>query len=178
MPNYITDEVKACIGLESEWEQGWDPVERGQIRRHSQATMDHDPIYWDDAYAQSTKFGGVRAPPLFPVHVLRVPASDPDPFEGRGSDPDFDGGTPGVMGLVKGLPPVPIPLKRVLNGGSQIEVYQLAKPGEYVRVESKYVDIYQRDGRSGALIFILVETLYTNEAGELLLKATQTRIYR
>src|SRR5690349_2449501 len=113
MRNYITDEVKALIGLESEWEESCDPVERGQIRRHAQAIMDPDPAYWDDEYAKSTVAGEVTAPPLFPLHALRVRPDVPDPFERAATDPDFDGSVRGVM---KGLVPLPIPLTRVLNG--------------------------------------------------------------
>lgn len=173
--NYITDEVKALIGLESEWEESCDVVERGQIRRHIQATIEDDPVYWDDDYAAGTKFGGVVAPPLFPLHALRVPAGTPDPFEGRATDPDFDGSVRGVM---KGLVPLPIPLTRVLNGGNEVEIYQQAKPGEKIRVKSKYIDIYQREGKSGPLVFLLTETSYFNEKNELLLKSVQTRIIR
>ncbi|MBZ9894355.1 MULTISPECIES: MaoC family dehydratase N-terminal domain-containing protein [unclassified Mesorhizobium] len=175
MVNYITDEVKALIGLESEWEEGCDPVERGQIRRHFQATMDNDPVYWDDAHAAGTKFGSVVAPPLFPLHVLRPAPGTPDPFERAAKDPDFDGS---VRGLMKGLKPLPIPLTRVLNGGNEVEIYQQAKPGETVRVRSKYLDIYQKEGRTGTMVFLLTETVYTNGDGELLLKAIQTRILR
>lgn len=175
MVDYITDEVKALIGLESEWEESCDPVEKGQIRRHIQAVMDQDPVYWDEEYAAKTRFGGVVAPPLFPIHALRPAAGTPDPFVRAATDPDFDGSVRGVM---KGLVPLPIPLTRVLNGGNKVEVYQLARPGEKIRVKSKYVDIYQKDGRSGPLVFLLTETIYTNQKGETLLKALQTRILR
>jgi acyl dehydratase len=175
MMNYITAEVEALIGQESEWEEACDPVERGQIRRHAQATMDPDPLYWDNDYAASTRFGGVSAPPLFPLHVLRVRADAADPLARAADDPDFDGSVRGVM---KGLQPMPIPLTRVLNGGNDVEIYQLAKPGEKIRVKSKYSKIYQREGRSGPLVFLITETLYTNEKGETLIKAIQTRILR
>ena len=175
MVDYITDEVKALIGAESEWEEAWDPVERGQIRRHVQATMDPDPVYWDEAAAKKSRYGGVVAPPLFPLHALRVRPDAPDPFERAATDPHFDGSVRGVM---KGLPPLPIPLTRVLNGGNAVEVYQLAKPGEKIRIKSKYLDIYQKEGRSGTMVFLLTETVYTNQKGELLLKAVQTRIMR
>jgi acyl dehydratase len=175
MVDYITDEVKALIGAESEWEEAWDPVERGQIRRHAQATMDDDPVYWDEEAAKKTRYGGVVAPPLFPLHALRVRPDAVDPFARAATDPDFDGSVRGVM---KGLPPLPIPLTRVLNGGNDVEIYQLAKPGENIRVKSKYLDIYQKEGRTGTMVFLLTETIYTNQKGELLLKAVQTRIMR
>jgi acyl dehydratase len=90
-------------------------------------------------------------------------------------DPDFDGVTRD-FGL--GLPPVPIPLPRLLNGGNQVEVHQLAHPGDRIRAKSRYVDIYQKEGKSGRLVFILVETIYANQKGETLLKALQTHILR
>jgi len=175
MTNYITDEVKALIGLESEWVEAPDPVERSEIRRHVQAVMDDDPLYWDEQEAATTRYGGVVAPPLFPLHALRPAAGAPDPLARAATDPDFDGS---VRGMMKGLKPLPIPLPRVLNGGNQVEIYQLAKPGEKIKVRSKYLDIYQKDGRSGTLVFLITETLYKNERDELLLKAVQTRIIR
>jgi hypothetical protein len=66
----------------------------------------------------------------------------------------------------------------LLNGGNQVEVYQLAQPGDRVRAKSKYVDIYQKDGKSGVLVFILVETIYSNQKGETLLKSLQTHVLR
>ena len=173
--NYITDEVKALIGLESEWVEAPDPVERSEIRRHMQAVMDEDPMDWDEAAAADGPFGGVVAPPLFPLHVLRPAPGGTDPLARAATDPDFDGS---VRGMMKGLKPLPIPLPRVLNGGNQVEIYQLAKPGEKVKVRSKYIDIFQKDGRSGTLVFLITETLYKNEKDELLLKAIQTRIIR
>lgn len=173
--NYITDEVKALIGFETDWVEAWDLVERGAIRRFTQAVMDDDPVYWNDEQAAATKYAGVVAPPLFPLHAFRRPPGTPDPLNRVSGDPDFDGVTRD-FGL--GLPPLPISLPRLLNGGNQVEVYQLARPGERIRAKSKYVDIYQKEGKSGSLIFILVETVYCNQKKELLLKAVQTHVLR
>jgi hypothetical protein len=175
MTDYITPEVKALIGLESEWVEAPNPVERSEIRRHIQAVMDVDPVYWDDGAAGETKYRSVVAPPLFPLHAMRPAPDAPDQLARAATDPDFDGS---VRGLMKGLKPLPIPLPRVLNGGNQVEIYQLAKPGEKIRARSKYVDIYQKDGRSGPMVFLITETIYKNEKDELLLKARQTRIIR
>ena len=173
--NYVTDEVKKLIGYQTDWVDACDDVERGAIRRFHQAVMDNDATYWDDKVAAGTKYGGVVAPPLFPLHAHRRPPGTPDPLDRVSGDPDFDGVTRD-FGL--GLPPIPIPLPRLLNGGNQVEVYQLARPGDRIRAKSKYVDIYQKEGRSGTLVFILVETIYGNQKGETLLKSLQTHILR
>ncbi len=173
--NYVTDDVKALIGHETEWVEAWDVVERGAIRRFIQAVMDDDPVYWKDDVARETRYTGEVAPPLFPLHAFRRPPGTPDPLSRVSGDPDFDGVTRD-FGL--GLPPVPIALPRLLNGGNQVEVYQLARPGDRIRAKSKYIDIYQKEGKSGSLVFILVETLYCNQDKELLLKAVQTHVLR
>ena len=173
--DYITDAVTGLIGHQTDWVEACDEVERGAIRRFHQAVMDDDPVFWNDVEAKATRYEKVVAPPLFPLHAFRRPPGTPDPLNRVAGDPDFDGVTRD-FGL--GLPPVPISLPRLLNGGNQVEVYQLAHPGDRIRAKSKYVDIYQKEGKSGALVFILVETIYANQKGETLLKALQTHILR
>ncbi len=175
MANYVTDEVKAFIGYETEWAEACDPVERGAIRRFTQAVIDADPVYWNDQEAAATRYGGVVAPPLFPLHAFRRRPGTPDPLDRMSTDPDFDGVT---RDFGMGLPQLPIPLKRLLNGGNQLEVYRLARVGDQIQGKSKYLDIYQKDGKSGTLVFILVEIMYRNQNKEMLLKAVQTHVLR
>jgi hypothetical protein len=175
-PDYITDEVRAMIGFETDFEDACDPVEQGQIRRHVQAIMDRDPLYYDQAYAASTRFGGIVAPPLFPLHaVTRSAPAAADPLDPGLADPDFDGSSANVL---RGALPPPVPLKRTLNGGSEFEIFRLARPGERIRAKSRYVDIYQKNGRTGPIVFWVIETTYTTTDGELLLRATNTRMLR
>ncbi|HTU02760.1 MAG TPA: MaoC family dehydratase N-terminal domain-containing protein [Candidatus Sulfotelmatobacter sp.] len=173
--NYITNEVKKLIGYETEWVEAYDPVEPGAIRRFYQAVMDDDPTYWDPASPGAKRYGGVVAPPMFPLHAFRRPPGTPDPLSRVAGDPNFDGVTRD-FGL--GLPPVPVPLPRLLNGGNEVEVYALARPGDRIRAKSRYVDIYQKEGKSGSLVFIMVETIYANQNGATLLKALQAHILR
>jgi len=81
--SYITDEVKQLIGGETDWVEACEAVERGAIRRFHQAVMDDDPIFWKDAEAAATRYGGVMAPPLFPLHAFRRPSGAPDPLNGE-----------------------------------------------------------------------------------------------
>ena len=69
--SYITPEIKALIGLEGEPQTSWEPVERSEVRRFAQAVMDDDPIFWNDTHAQTTRYGAVVAPPLFPLFAYR-----------------------------------------------------------------------------------------------------------
>jgi acyl dehydratase len=173
---YLTAEVKALIGLEGEPQAGWEPVERSEIRRFAQAVMDDDPIFWNEAYAKNTRYGGVVAPPLFPLFAHRRPPGSPDPLAEAATNPDFDGSA-GL--LTTGLPPVPLPkLPRLLNGGNEVELYQLPTLGDRITARSKYLDIYEKSGRSGTMVFIVIETRYMNQRDELLMVSRVTLIRR
>ena len=173
---YLTPEVKALIGAAGEPQACWEPVERSEIRRFAQAVMDDDPIFWNDAYAKATRYGGIVAPPLFPLFAHRRPPGSPDPLAEAAINQDFDGSA-GL--LTTGLPPVPLPkLPRLLNGGNEVEFYQLPKLGDRITAHSKYLDIYEKSGRSGTMVFIVIETRYTNQREALLMVSRVTLIRR
>jgi acyl dehydratase len=174
--SYVTPEIKALIGRGGEPQTCGEPVERSEVRRFAQAVMDDDPIFWDDAYAKNTRYGEVVAPPLFPLFAHRRPPGSPDPLASAVTDPDFDG----FVGLLTtGLPPVPLPnLPRLLNGGNEVEFYQLPKLGDRITARAKYLDIYEKTGRSGTMVFIVIETRYTNQHDALLMISRLTLIRR
>jgi len=175
--NYVTDEVRALIGVESAPVTAHDAVEKGAIRRHCQAIMDDDALYWDDEYAATTPYGGVVAPPLFPLHAFRRAPGTPDPLDQALEDPEYDGAGQGLAARL-GLPVLPIKLKRMLNGGNDVEVLALARPGDRIVARSRYRDVYQKEGKTGPLVFVIVETTYSTEAGQDLLLSRQTQVWR
>ena len=171
--NYITDAVKAVIGAETERVEATHPIEASEVRRFHHATMDPAPRYWDTDWAEASRYGGVVAPPAFPTHAFRRKPDSPDPLDAM-DEPDFDG----VSRSFNGLPAVNVPLPRLVNGGYEYELFRYAQPGETVFRRSRYKDIVQRDGRTGPMVLIIIEETYTNAAGDLLLKATNTQILR
>jgi acyl dehydratase len=172
----ITPDIKALIGMEGEPQVCWEPVERSEIRRFTQAVMDDDPIFWSDAHSDKTRYGAVVAPPLFPLFAHRRLPGAPDPLNALASDPDFDGFA-GLM--VTGLPPVDLPgLPRLLNGGNEVEFYRFARVGDCITARAKYLDIYEKTGRSGSMVFIVIETRYTNQQDDLLMISRVTLIRR
>jgi hypothetical protein len=173
--NYVTEEVKSLIGYQTDWVEACDPVEGGAVRRFFQAIMDDDPSYWQPAQAAGSKYRALVAPPLYPLHAFRRPPGAADPLRRVSEDPDFDG-VPRDYGL--GLPALRIDLPRLLNGGNQVELYRLARHGDRLSARSRYVDIYQKEGKTGPLVFIQVETVYRNQDGDTILKALQTHVLR
>ncbi|MBI2304117.1 MAG: MaoC family dehydratase N-terminal domain-containing protein [Chloroflexi bacterium] len=142
----ITPEMRQAIGMELE------PVvmevEKGHLRRFAQAIDDPNPLWQDEGYAQGTRYGSIIAPPTF-LCTLR-PEGQELPFQN--------------------------PLRRRLNGGNRWQFFLPVRPGDVITGRSKISDIYEAQGRVGRLLFILRETTYTNQRGELVARHWGTNI--
>lgn len=160
------------VGVESEVEIACDPVERGQVRRHAQAIGDEDPMYWE-ACASNQRYGGPVAQPFFPIHMFRRHYGTEDPVEANASDPDYDG----ALKVRGGLPEIePLSHMPVMNGGSEIEFFRLARHGETVKLRARYASITEKETSKGPIILIVSETDYMTGDGELLARQRHTRI--
>lgn len=173
---YVTDEVRAYIGVETEPEQCCDPVERGAVRRFAQAVMDRDPIYMDPSAAERTRYGRPVAPPLYPLMLTRMPFDGPDILTERAGDADFDG--TGGAGSARGLPPLPLGNLALLNGGSEIELFRYLEHGETLVFKNRYADVYERETSKGLMVFVITQTDYMDAAGLLVARVTRTTIRR
>lgn len=135
MAKYVTEEAKQQIGKLGET-RTYD-VERGAIRRFAEAIGDPSPLFNDEKGARKTRFGGMIAPPTF-CRSLGAPMVD-----------------------VK----LNIPQFRGLDGGSEWEYFEPIRPGDRITVQSKLADLRESEGRLGTMVFITVETSYTNQHG-------------
>lgn len=163
------------IGLESNPETACDPVERGAVRRFAQAIMDEDPIFWS-ACATNERFGGPVAPPLYPTHQFRRGFGTPDSIQLNARNPDFDG-----LGATstQGLPEIePLRGYSLLNGGSEIEFFKYIRHGEHVTLKSRYAEISEKTTSKGPMIFVVIESEYRNDKGDLLIRTRRTHIRR
>lgn len=165
------------IGLKGAPKRTAMPLERDALRRFAQAIMDPDPLYHDASHAASTAFGTLVAPPLYPVHAFRTAAGAPDPLVSVQQDPDADG-TWGNDGVFFGLEPIESPFKRLLNGGNEIEFHRCLAVGEYCVAQARYANVVLKEGKSGQMLLVDVETEFRTDAGELLLVNRQTLIWR
>jgi hypothetical protein len=170
--NYITNEVRALKGVETDFIETCHLVEASEVRRFHQALMDDSPRYWGEG---NSRYGGPVAPFGFPVHAMRRAPSASDPLSAM-SDPNFDGIDRSL--LRPGLPPVPVPLTRLLNGGYEYRLFRYANINDRILVKSRYIDIYQRAGKTGEMVFLVIEDTYVNQRREKLIKTINTMIMR
>jgi len=152
---YITEEMRAQIGKERERKVSF-PVDASAIRQWAIAVRWPDPperIYWDEEYARKSRFGGIIAPPFFNPFAYHV---DEDRMKGVVRQ--------GTVSMEPGTRP--------LNGGGEAEYYEPMRPGDVITSVTKVVDLYERQGRLGLMLFTITETTWTNQKGELV------RVYR
>lgn len=171
---YLTDEVKAMIGVEGPVSVSL-PLDPDRLRRFVHAAMETNPVHWDEQAAEASRYGGLVTTPLWPIHAhVRTPGES-DPFDLLLEEPDWDGAPVTSPG---GLPPLPIPLERLLNGGTDAQFFALAKVGDVITSRSHYSDIVEREGRSGPMVIARIETTHRNQHDELLAVVTMTLIWR
>ena len=115
----ITDEMRAAIGQES------DPVtfevDKNSCRMFARAVGYSDPVFYDEAAARSAGYRSIPAPPGFLGHPVIVPGQ-PNP-------------------LATAYFRFDTPLKRRLNGGTDIEYLGDVCAGDVLTATAKLVDI-------------------------------------
>ena len=177
MTTFVTDDMRALIGVPGPKLTAPYPLGADELRRFTQGVMEGNPVHWDPAVAADSRYGEVVATPLFPMHTpTRTAPGAPDPLDRLREDPDWDGID--RSSAFSGLPAIELPLKRILNGGTEAEFFRLAKLGDVISAQSEYTDITEREGKSGPMVLVKVQTTYTNQDDEKLLVSTMTVIMR
>jgi len=174
--SFLTDEVRALIGAETEWSAYSEPISHSEVRRFVHAIMDDNPLYHDEAFARGTKYGEVVCPPLYASFAFRRAHGTPDPLDRLKTDRDWDALGGGAHR--QSLPRVPHGFQRMVNGGSEIELHKRIRPGKRVRTKVRYHDIRERIGKTGPMAIVITETLFQDEDGDVVARARQTAIFR
>ncbi|MBU2008995.1 MAG: MaoC family dehydratase N-terminal domain-containing protein [Chloroflexi bacterium] len=145
----VTPELKALVGKEfppTTWE-----VTKGDIIRFAQAIEDPNPLWNDEKQARRSRYGGLIASPAFPACLVNE-------------------------GMMKLLFNTPTPLKRLLNGGNELEWYQPIRPGDRITVTGRLVNLREGEGALGRTLFLIFEITYTNQSGEAVAKGRNTLV--
>jgi len=128
-------------------------VEKGRLRFFAKAIGETNPIYTDESAAQAAGYPAIPAPPSYMFSI------------------DLDG--PELLPII-GL--LDLDIGRVLHGSQEFEYLGQIYAGDRISQQCKIVDIYDKKG--GALEFVVQESSYTNQNGDLVGKARQTLVYR
>jgi len=151
MTGLLSPELLSTIGRTSEPRR--ELVTRRDIRKYSIATDNRARKYLD----------GDEAPPMFHValfwDVVELDQLSPDGVSIDTLLPKF-------------------PLEKAMAGGLNIEYHKGIFPGDWLTSTRTLTDIYEKQGRSGSLIFYEVVMDVVNDLGELVIREKTTRILR
>lgn len=151
MNSVLDESILTHIGRRSEPRR--EIVTRRDIRKYAVATGNRQRRYLD----------GDEAPPLFHISLFwDVVELDQLSADGVSIDallPKF-------------------PLEKAMAGGLHIEYHRTVRPGDWLTATRTLSDIYEKTGRSGALIFYEITMEVVNDDGEPVITEKTTRILR
>lgn len=126
-------------------------VEKRHIRQFAEAIGDLNPLYVDEAYAKSTIYGGIIAPPSFPVAIGAE--------SGQGID-------------------LPLDYSRMLHGEQEFIYQRPIRAGDRLLCQMKVTNVYEKEGKNGPMQFLVMDTEMKDEEGELVVISRTNIIYR
>jgi acyl dehydratase len=167
--------IRERVGTEIEHVTSYSAVDLGRLRLFAEAVMDVRPHHYDVAAGAASRYGGVVALPLFPIHALsRAPgerqlSTDALAF-GREGSSEVGRNLAQIFGM---------PSQGVLNGGNRVQIHSLLRPGEAVRASSRLEAARYRKGkRGGAMLIFDTTNEYETITGRPLLTEHQSIIQR
>ena len=125
-------------------------IEKGHIRRFCQAIGDTNPLFVDEEQASKSAYGSIIAPLTFPIALSDESAKLP----------------------------LELDVRRMLHGEQEFIYYKPLRPGESYTAQMKVTDIYEREGKSGNMQFIVLDTELRDDNDELAVISRTNIIYR
>ena len=138
-------------------------VEKGAIRKFADAVGETNPLYWDEEYARGTRFGEITAHPGFFGW----------PTMWKKAMPFFSALRSHVIDTISEAG-----YARIVDGGIEYDFYLPVRAGDTLSAVSRIKDIYERETRTGKMLFSITEWTYTNQNGEIVATARQTVVHR
>ena len=159
---YITDEMRAYIGTQTPPLVS-PPISQAEIRRFAMAAYwpEVPPRrFWDEEYAQKTRWDGIVAPREYNPFAWMVGRANIGPQPERVDAEQEDEESQ------RELRPPGAP-ERYLFGGTTAEHFAPMRIGDVITSVESLVDLYERTGRLGLMLFYVLEERWTNQRGEL-----------
>ncbi len=137
-----------------------DPVNVPMIRHWVDALEDHNPVYLDEDFAATTRFGGIVAPPAM-LQAWGMPRPKIEGIAERG-------GAPGDIDLDN---PIPVldeaGFVGTLATDSELEFVRYLRPGDHLHVANELESISARKNTAlGQGYFVTWVTTYATADGE------------
>lgn len=131
-------------------------IDPESVKAFARALGEEDPLYLDDEAAKRGPCGAIVAPPTYPIAFMaQSMAGAASSFEELGLD---------FMTLV--------------HGEQEFEYERAVKAGETLTLTARIKDVYEKQGRSGTLDILVLETEATDAGGARVFASRQTLVSR
>ena len=154
----LLERLKATVGQKIV-RRAPDELGRSSLRQYALAIGDFNPLYSNREFAQANGLRDVMAPPTLICDTWQYVDSDMDErgdLLGRGPIRELEG----------------------LRAGNEYEFFQTIHPDDVITAHWTVKDVYEKTGRTGSLVFQVIETTFYNQSYELLARNTETMFYR
>lgn len=131
-------------------------VERVKIKEFVQAIGEDNPIYLDKEIASAEGYPDTPCPPTFITLAFQ----------------EFTGA------YLKAFEGLGIPLSKVLHGEEEYEYLGEIYPGDMLLCKMKVESIVQKETKSGKMDLVTLQTLFTTQKGQEVLRAKSLIIER
>jgi acyl dehydratase len=122
-------------------------VEKGAVKKFAESIGDHNPLFFDEQYAEKTVHKRLLAPPTFPR--------------------TFD------YGEIEGLK---LPASGLIHGEQQYSYERPLYVGEELYCNTELVDVYEKTGGSGTLTFLTFQQQGVSTDGDIVLRSKRVLI--
>lgn len=131
-------------------------IDPESVKAFARALGETDPLYLDDAVAARGPFGAIVAPPTYPIAFMAQSMA--------GAASSFD-----ELGLN---------FMTLVHGEQEFEYDRPVKAGETLTLTARIHDVYEKEGRSGILDILVLETAASDQAGKRVFASRQTLVSR
>ncbi len=140
-------------------------VTRLDLRKAADAAGDRNPLYWDDDYAEKSRYKGIIAPPDFFGWPVNWPPNSTFVYMSDLSGQVF-------------IEVAKAGYHRAINAGMESEFFHPVRPGDILIMTSEVIGVEEKEGKKGGKMCIsTIENTYINQRGAVVAKQRHSAIH-
>jgi acyl dehydratase len=129
-------------------------IDADSVKQFAYALGDADPLYVDEKAAQAGPFGALVAPPTYPIAFMAQ----------------------SMAGAAGSFEKLGLNFMTLVHGEQEFEYDRPVKVGETLTLTARIADVSEKQGKSGILDILVLETEATDSAGKRVFASRQTLV--
>ncbi len=129
-------------------------IDPESVRAFARALGETDPLYLDEQAAAKGPFGGIVAPPTYPIAFMAQ----------------------SMAGAASWFDDLGLDFMTLVHGEQEFEYRRPVRAGETLTLTARIKDVYEKQGRSGVLDILVLETEAQDASGAEVFASRQTLV--